>query len=79
MYHLHWALHGQQIVTVLPYDQLSQLKDLDFEVDKKFLKCKEFLFADVVNGSALHLVIATKQQLEILGQTKRWFFMELSI
>ncbi|XP_060574759.1 uncharacterized protein LOC132732364 [Ruditapes philippinarum] len=51
----------------------AEPKDLQFEVDECFLKCKDFLVADITNGSARHLVFATKQQLELLSNTKRWF------
>jgi hypothetical protein len=49
----------------------AEPKDLDFVVDMDFLKCPEFLVADIKNGTARHLVFATKEQLDLLSTCKR--------
>ena len=47
--------------------------DLNFDVNMDFLKCPEFLVADVFVGTARHMVFATQEQLDLLSSCKRWF------
>lgn len=44
-----------------------------FQLDVDFLKCQDFLVADLRVGAHRHLVFATQFQRNLLKHAKRWF------
>ncbi|XP_053378766.1 uncharacterized protein LOC128548302 [Mercenaria mercenaria] len=44
--------------------------DLNFVLDQDFLNCQDFLVADISQNNARHLIFATAEQLQLLGNTR---------
>ncbi|XP_076082107.1 uncharacterized protein LOC143052855 isoform X2 [Mytilus galloprovincialis] len=51
----------------------AEPKDIDFEIDREYLACDNFLVGDLTVDTARHVMFSTPTQQQILQKARRWY------